>query len=443
VIKFDDIMKMDEIVDVVCENRPELKQLFLNGMNISLYEYYIKTANVQMINSSIKQDIIDIIFKLIKDRNIEIDENEFKNEFSINFTTSTADHHGPLTHSFFYNSTLLETILFKNINRKYIIHLPCAGVSISNSSYPRGFLFYNEKKVLSKIPLFSILDGRKAVYALKMNPNFISKNLNSLNENIQKSIVPLIPDLNTYTDKTYEEIITFINFKIWEKLNNGKVKLITIDQESVVRELLLLYIDKNIDIKNLLFTKNGRENYINIFSGAVGAHDSISNKGTHFFWYVGENSREKLWLNNENLISESGKIIPLDISFIKENLINKKIYPCMSLTFIILNCFGGLRTEGGFCQINYLPEIQNKFKEYAKIMNIKSHIYFPNPSIFRGEFEFVEENIGKTPLDLILDNNENHLENIEEKSKKITLQKSLTFMMNEFYKITTGKYPNK
>jgi hypothetical protein len=87
-------MKMDEIVDIVCENRPELKQLFLNGKNISLYEYYTKTANVQMINSSMKQDIIDIIFKLIKERNIEIDKKEFEEEFSENFTTSTADHHG-------------------------------------------------------------------------------------------------------------------------------------------------------------------------------------------------------------------------------------------------------------------------------------------------------------------------------------------------------------
>jgi hypothetical protein len=115
----------------------------------------------------------------------------------------------------------------------------------------------------------------------------------------------------------------------------------------------------------------------------------------------------------------------------------------MSLTFIVLNCFGGLRTEGGFCQINYLSEIQNKFKKYAELMNISENVYFPNPSIFRGEFEFQQESFYKTPLNLILNNEEDFLEKVEEKSKKISLQNGLIFMMNEFYKITTGKYPDK
>jgi hypothetical protein len=37
----------------------------------------------------------------------------------------------------------------------------------------------------------------------------------------------------------------------------------------------------------------------------------------------------------------------------------------------------------------------------------------------------------------------NFFENLEKKAKDISMQNGLVFMMDEFYKITTGKYPNK
>lgn len=440
-IKFIKCMTDEEIVKVVCEDRLELKKLYFESQNISLFEYYKNTSFVEKNNSEFKSSIINIIKKLAKERGIVIDENNFEKEFSENFSVSTADHHGPLTHSFFYNSTILETLIYKKINRQYIIHLPCAGVSISNSSYPRGFLFYNQKKQIEKIPLFSISNGRKPVYALKINQEYINKSLNNLSENLKKIIISFFPNFSE--TKTYEEFITYINFKLWEKLTNGEQKLITIDQESVVREFLLQHIDTNKDIQNLFFKKENLEKYLEIFNGCVGAHNFEKHSGTHLFWYVGEHARERLYFENNYLKSESGIIIGLTKESIKENLKNKKIYPCMALTFIILNCFAGLRTDGGFCQLNYLKDIQDRFKKYIENLKMESHIYFPNPSIFRGEFLFNNENDFTNPINLILRNENNFGEKVEKKAKAISLQKSLSYMMDEFYKITTGKYPNK
>jgi hypothetical protein len=262
-------MKVDEIVDVVCENRPELKKLFREGADISLYEYYSDTVFVEKSNSKFKKSLINIVKRLAKDREIVIDESVLDQEFSEYFSASTADHHGPLVHSFFYNSTFLETTINDKINKKYIIHLPCAGVSVSNSSYPRGFLFYDEKDHLKKVSLCPISDGRKSIYALKINKKYIEKTLLSLSKDLRSKIEILLPSFSD--EKTYEEYITFINFQLWNKITENKQTFITIDQESVVREFLLEHIDADCDIKNLFFKKENLKKYLDIFDGCVGA----------------------------------------------------------------------------------------------------------------------------------------------------------------------------
>ena len=74
---------------------------------------------------------------------------------------------------------------------------------------------------------------------------------------------------------------------------------------------------------------------------------------------------------------------------------------------------------------------------------MERHIYFPNPSIFRGEYLYNNKNYFTNPINLILENEKDFLEKVENEAKAISLQKSLSYMMDEFYKITTGKYPNK
>lgn len=119
----------------------------------------------------------------------------------------------------------------------------------------------------------------------------------------------------------------------------------------------------------------------------------------------------------------------------------------MALTFIILCGFGGLRTDGGFSQINYLKNIFNRLQLLKQKHEVLGEIYTPEPSIFRGEFILPYDNgAQKTPLDIIKNTTIltiDYLENIKQYAQKTSLKTAIYGMMDEFYKITIGTYPQR
>lgn len=56
-----------------------------------------------------------------------------------NYCISTADHHGPLGHPFFFQSAILRGLVRPD---EPIVNLCTSHVSLGNSSYPRGLVVH-------------------------------------------------------------------------------------------------------------------------------------------------------------------------------------------------------------------------------------------------------------------------------------------------------------
>jgi hypothetical protein len=60
---------------------------------------------------------------------------------SKNYAVSTAEHHGPLGHPFFFQSAILRGLVNPE---EAIVNLCTSHVSLGNSSYPRGIVFHGD-----------------------------------------------------------------------------------------------------------------------------------------------------------------------------------------------------------------------------------------------------------------------------------------------------------
>lgn len=446
-------MTLQEMIAIVCDNRPKLLELLKKGKDVTLLEYYRETlVSSRQAPDDHKQIIFEAILSCLSCAGVTTDQEILKKEFFNSFTVSTADHHGPLSHPFFANNAFMESLLSEETKQSTIFHLPCSGISLDNSSYPRGFLVHNQKGDLVRIPLVPLKQHRRPVYGLLVTQSEIYKHATAQFEKIktefgiveQQKIVSLLNtllDKNSTTLEYYSDLIVRINAKLWQIIFDTKYQLLTLDQESVVREILVRNIGNKSFVDDILFDKEQRSQYIRALDGAVGAATRDSEKGTDLFWYVGTEAREQLTLKKDILETATGAIIRLEKDSIQEALKKRQIYPNMALTFTVLCFMYGLRTGGGFCQINYLPEILRRTEEWSgrnSLLNLK------DAALFRGEYTFLPFEIGgriveATPLDVLLYAPKDWQVSLKKRAHTLSLEQGLCGMMSEFYKITTGE----
>ncbi|MDQ5950298.1 MAG: hypothetical protein QG585_240, partial [Patescibacteria group bacterium] len=72
---------------------------------------------------------------------------------------SSADHNGLLSHPFFSHFALLRAK-----KDKTLISFVCGSISLSNSSYPRGFYFHDEYLNEVKLPFVSLNGRKRSIY---------------------------------------------------------------------------------------------------------------------------------------------------------------------------------------------------------------------------------------------------------------------------------------
>jgi len=307
---------------------------------------------------------------------------------------------------------------------------------------------------LVRIPFFPSSQHRSPVYGMKIHTE-------NMKQHAEKQLTKYAAMLSPETNKklqmiinnifqrkeitTYEIAISHINKELWKLLGQEKKPLITIDQESVVVKYICSEFDKNQAIRALLTDTSVQESFIEYFDGVIGAFDSKKNTGTHLFWYRNDHTRERMYIQDGALISDTGVRIALTKDYLIDALTTKKIYPSMALSFIVLCGMEGLRTDGGFSQINYLKKI---LEQYQKLQKKHSDMFSPNtqnidPSIFRGEitiapFRINTKTVQATLLDLLLYAPKDYLYRIKTYSEHIPLTESIYGMMESFYKITTG-----
>lgn len=442
-------MNLKEATEIVCKDRPEFAKIIEENISTSVCAYYKNTQHTEPVTYSI---LIEILIGLAQKRNITVDTTLIKQTLQTSFRVGTADHHGPFGHPFFFHNTLMEQILADD--GQVTILLPCAGVSLDNSSFPRGILFHATDGTLIRIPFFPSSQHREPVYGMNINTQAMrkhaQKNLRQydsiLSLKIKNKLLTIIDQVLPHDEMTtYEVALSGINERLWNLVDPNKTSPVVIDQESVVVEYICQQLGTNKTLSALLTDTNIHKSFLKHFDSILGAFDSKKNTGTHLFWYRAEHAREQMYLKETTLVTETGNKVLLTKDHIIEALKNKKIYPSMALTFIILCGLEGLRTDGGFSQVNYLKEILTQYDKMVKdsdgiLPEREKKIY---PSVFRGEitiapFKLAENTVQATLIDLILYAPTDWKKVVRAYSEKLSLTNSIYGMMESFYKITTG-----
>lgn len=367
---------------------------------------------------------------------------------------STADHHGILCHPFFSNASLMRSNSNSLKNIKAIISLTCGGISLSNSSYPRGIFFHDESLNIQKINLVSLKYRRRSIYGLH---SMLGDNLDRAIAKVDKIKLPEVQkkrllDLPLEFKKVkplerYSDELTVLNDILWQKIfNDTRPPLIYIEAESIVRELILANLQNESLISKIILDEKHRDTYIKNYEGITGAHNTKDKSGSHIFWYIDnkENIRKQLFIKNDSLISLDGEIVmPLTVTAIRDGLQKFELLPTMAFCYSLLSFDYGLTLGGGFSQIQYLGVMKNA---YQKTMDeIGGTVTYPDvkTDIFSGEF--VQINIANgvniepaSLIDLYLwAHNPNQV--TEDAERERPIGESLDQMMEEYITIMTGK----
>ena len=134
-------MNFQELTEAVFLHSPILKKVLSEKGHLPLRDYFEENTNSSStINPERQNELVSVIKKMITeviDPDIaEAAITQLRNQYYV----STADHHGPITHPFFVNSHLAQSIANTQSHLNNIFVFSCGGISLNNSSFPRGIL---------------------------------------------------------------------------------------------------------------------------------------------------------------------------------------------------------------------------------------------------------------------------------------------------------------
>lgn len=129
----------------VFKEKPALKKLVDEYGDMTLIEYaasnYRVKKNENIIALLRKKEFLDF-FGPYTTKLFGADTSEkITDSLDQNYCISTADHHGPIGHPFFFQSTILRGLIQPT---HALIHFCTSQVSLGNSSYPRGLIFHGD-----------------------------------------------------------------------------------------------------------------------------------------------------------------------------------------------------------------------------------------------------------------------------------------------------------
>lgn len=457
----------------VLKVRPILAELIEKHGNKNLYQYAkeYKDVNTNPIIESRKAELIDTLYNITEKRLGKDIAESMSRQLKKYYFVSTTDHHGPISHSYFLNTNLVQALNCmdgKDPEMNNVIALSCANISLNNSSYPRGILFQartNNHTHLEKLPFSPAADRLCPVYDYhaytpqdiqRVKKVIAEKTRNKeITSPLQEKLLCLIDEIYAnnalYNSTDFSEQITKSNHKLWNKLfqkNNISVpNLIFIEQELLVVDLLVHYHLFNDTILNkMIFEPDYAELIEKYFEGMEGGFSRLNKTGTYLFWGLpkGAKYRLQLWRQGDYLISENGEYkIRLSSDDIKDALERKALIPSMLLTFFVLSFYYGLKCLGGFCQVNYLTFMKDAYvKMHAQRQNYKTieacvRVQTKEFNEFTIAFS---QNPGEkmslaTGIDLYLYGKENLWSQISKMANNITLEEALNPLMPEFYTV--------
>jgi hypothetical protein len=340
-------------------------------------------------------------------------------------------------------------------NRELVLTLPCSGVSLDNSSFPRGLFFHDNSLRVVRLHFKSLGERHDSVYATSpYTQDDVVRVLNEIqNTDIsreqQRILTSLVKDIfdrhDQYERKTFDEQMVRVNWLLPKYIPGYEhVEHISIGQEILVRELLLLHLESDTYLSHLLLDADAQTLYTDAFEGIVGAHTIGEHKGTHMFWGLDEAGvRIQLTMGPDGWHTREGALfLARDKDSLVRALTERTIYPSMALTFIVLAFVHGITCGGGFSQINYLGDMKKAFEKLETALGWKS-IALPETNIFTGELvvnvlEKDGQTVPATLVDTILYQDDTTATRLSQAYSTTTFKDALWAMMPEYYKIITG-----
>jgi len=382
ILKDDYINAQNEAGEKILEFFPNTKALFeIKG---SIKDYYksieIKTSShLNSRRSSFYNAIRCTGSSLFP---LSVIENVLK-ELSEIPIASSAEHVCAITNPEILNTILGQTVFRVHKEQTCIISFAGAGLKLCNELDSRFFYINSEKKV-------SLLPGSKKnmiiftapaidVFSLKEKiKNIFSDDLSTSQSSILLQwLFPLLDKMSEF--QSFWEQISFFNYKFWNLISSNTSielpkNLVMLPIEKLVGDALIDDINesKNSWVTQTLFSQEKRNILHTGLNGNRSCWDTEKNKGSFLFWGVDTKNRPvRLLLKNNKLVSKDQSIV---INFEKEAIVHalstKQIYPAASLCFIYCSFYLGLNFFGGIFQIQYLPDMLEKFCSLAEVLSL-------------------------------------------------------------------------
>lgn len=449
-------MTLEEAKQLVFGKKPVFADIYRRYCNKTWLDYAAEQFPKTVMLGKNKDELLVSFRKLLnpligKEKTVRAAKTLEKTGF-----VSTADHHGILWHPFFSNSALLRSHPLLLTDDASVVVLSCGGISLTNSSYPRGVFFHDKDLREIRLAFASLHTRRRSVYGhpplskIKFEQEAAKIGVLNLPLTAKEHLKDFLEAVTQILQKRdrYSDELTIINDILWEKLfGNQRGSLVYLEAESLIRTLLLdIHLEKETILHSILFNAPCRNAYLKHFEGIIGAHDTVNEKGTHLFWYIDEKEhvRKQLWVEGNNLVTADKTLsIPLRVDDIRAPLLQFELLPSMAFCYSILAFYYGLTLGGGFSQIQYLGTMKQAFESVCAQFGDVS-FQRPRTDVFTGEF--IATGIGNTDvsvpatlIDILLWSGNDQTGIIDRQFQTIPVGESLDLMMPEFVRIITGK----
>jgi len=379
-----DIRRMiGTIKRIICERRPILGQIMESHGADTLYEYTRDFMDVNKVTraENRRQELIETAKEIIGERlGKEIGEASARQLYKLPLV-STADHHGPLTHPFFVNSNIISALPYTDYNDpdvRFLIVFSFATVSLNNSSFPRGITFHggmNGTGNFIRLPILpdrlkmGVVHGMRAMTQedLVRAGNELSKRQKSgeLEAKRAEQVRSILDNYFGASDvlqcSDFSAQVTKMNWRLWPDLfkkNAASPGLVYLEIETLVSELLIRHhlMNQNSLFYRLLFHPEWQRLVLELFNNLPGAFSLKDKWGTYFFWARDAKChRVQLALGGGKLYSHDREYV---YDFTPEEIVRalqeKQIFPGMSLCYLLVPLYYGMKCLGGFCQVNDL-----------------------------------------------------------------------------------------
>lgn len=456
---------MDALLQEVYRARPILKELLQEHGTKTLHtytsQYASETSYPEERKSQARAAIVKEVRRLFGDVQAHAVDAQLRRGHVIN----TADHMGPVTHTWFLSTSVLMGTALPDTTAP-IITLACANVSLNNTSFPRGLLFHARNENGSAEHRLSLLpsDSHAAsVYGFRpYTEQEVQKIVRLLRQKSASGEVPLsvatklreiidavYGSAHAHTAASFSDQMSITNQILWKRMFPGEQvpELLYLEQERIVIDLLLTHhLSGESMLSKILFDHTYTRMAITHFNEVPSCFSETLHKGTFLFWGASSDKgyRVPLWYKEGALVSPDGTChVALTPDTLARALEARTLVPSLLTTFLILSFHHGLNCIGGFNQIYYTSAMKQAYASFLSAAGahaeydllLSAHTTNTN-DVTLGYLSDADSLIPAAGLDLCLYGVGTNWQHLVEDTKRMTLNDALLPGMPAFYRCT-------